>query len=706
MPRATADAGTRINDFVQLARTKLDTLISSSDWPLNAWNVVDSFVAKGHVRDTGKFYFYNTSARISRTGITGDALDHTFIDFAKAYIRYTHAAAPAHFECEKRRLKALKLIEAGFRYFSLSPKIQNCNPTILNAAVDLAIEGLGTNSHYQLAVYIEQVHRFCSSHKLYAAPFQWAHGVGKPKERRGELSEAAKKWRESMLPSPEAFSALAHVFRNPERFADQILSAVSAICCAVPIRAHEVLQLRKDCEVQETRTVERVAPDGTEVNEVGVAYGIRVWPGKGNAPQVKWVPSVMVSIVQEAIQRLRDLCHPARQQAAWYETNPGRLWLPPALEHLRQTEWLSVGDVHKILGFTNRYSMSGWLRAAGIEIRKRTEGGSRNNLAFYEVRFADAERAVISLLPRNFPWFNGDKAQPYSDTLIVIPYASMHTRRGPYLCMIEACNVPTFTRWLSGHGAYPNVFKRYGFKERDGSPIEITTHAFRHWLNTVAQLRGLSELDIAKWSGRRPEQNSAYNHVTPEEIVAQIRQLVDEGDGVGPLFEAARSIGPKAPISQEEFLKAQIGSAHVTDYGACIHDYSLLPCQNHGDCLGCAENIFVKGDSQHIEKIRKRLDLTKLQLRESQSAQIDGIFAADRWTQDHLRNIAHMEEMLACHLNESMRDGTVINLKAERQDTEVAMAIRDREARKICADISTIWRGDEMTDAAEPMRES
>jgi hypothetical protein len=57
MPRATADAATRINDFVQLARTKLDTLISSSDWPLNAWNVVDSFVAKGHVRDTGKFYF-------------------------------------------------------------------------------------------------------------------------------------------------------------------------------------------------------------------------------------------------------------------------------------------------------------------------------------------------------------------------------------------------------------------------------------------------------------------------------------------------------------------------------------------------------------------------------------------------------------------------------------------------------------------------
>jgi hypothetical protein len=219
--------------------------------------------------------------------------------------------------------------------------------------------------------------------------------------------------------------------------------------------------------------------------------------------------------------------------------------------------------------------------------------------------------------------------------------------------------------------------------ERDGSPIKISSHAFRHWLNTIAQYRGLSDLDIAKWSGRSLEQNPYYNHVTPEETISQIRELLEDNDGAGPLFEATRSTGPNSPISREDFLKVQIGSAHVTDFGACVHDYSLLPCQHHGDCLGCAENIFVKGDTQHVEKIRKRLDLAKRQLRDSQAAQADRLFGADRWTRDHLRHIARMEEMLACHVDTNIQDGTVINLQAQHQDTEVAMAIRDRQASNI-----------------------
>ena len=571
-------------------------------------------------------------------------------------------------------MNALQFIEAAFRSLGLAPHIPDCNPTVLNTAVVLAKDGVGAARHYQFALYIEQVHRFCSEHRFYNAPFQWRHGVRKPKDRTEELGESAKEWREDRLPSPEAYSALAHMFRNAETFADKMMSAVSAICCSVPIRAHEVLQLRENCEIRERRILKRIDAEGIEREEEGEAYGVRVWPGKGNPPQVKWVPTVMVSVVQEAVQRLRDLCRPARDIAAWYEAHPNQLWLPPRLEHLRNADWISMADLGEILGLERLTSVHQWL-TGNPEVRQGSaERGQRR------VHFADVQRVLLNLMPVNFPWFNGDASQPYSCTLIVVHRNEMHATRGNCPCVLGHCGIATFEHWLSGHdnGKKPNVFTRWGFTERDGSPIEITTHSFRHWLNTVAQLRGMGDLDIAKWSGRDPSQNQAYNHVTPEETLSQIRELLGDNGGVGPLFEAASPERIKRPVSRSDFLNAQIGSAHTTDYGICIHDYSLLPCQVLGDCLGCSENVFVKGDRKHQEKIEKRLELALVQLDHSKQAEGDGIYGADRWTQDHLRKIQIMRTILAIHQDGAIPHGKIINLEAARHDNEVAMAIRDR----------------------------
>ena len=191
----------------------------------------------------------------------------------------------------------------------------------------------------------------------------------------------------------------------------------------------------------------------------------------------------------------------------------------------------------------------------------------------------------------------------------------------------------------------------------------------------------MSDLDIAKWSGRDPSQNPAYNHVTPEETLSQVRELLEKNGGIGPMFEAANPIRINQPVSPKDFLAAQIGAAHVTDFGICIHDYSLLPCQTLGDCLGCSENVFVKGNKQHEEKIEGRLAIALIQLEQSGQAEEDAIFGADRWTRDHLRKIERMRAMLAIHQDVSIADDTLINMEAVGQDNEVEMAIRDRQAR-------------------------
>ncbi len=334
----------RVREFIDLVRTKIDALIPHHAWGESVWSVGDSFFTKGANRDKRVLAFVNRNATISnRQEVVGEELHPAIIDFAKGYCRYLHATSPVVFENTRRRLNAIQLIEAAFRRLGLRPAIEDLNVVVLNTAVELAREGVGEGRHYQFAMSIQQVHRFCFDRQFLNTPFQWKHGIRKPKDRTEELGQEAKKWREKKLPSPEAFHGLAHIYRNAETVVDKLFSAVCAICMAIPIRAHEVLQLRLDCEVTGKT---RVPDSGDEID----TYGIRVWPGKGNPPQVKWVPTQMVGLVREAVCRLRDMCADARKTSRWYEDNPGRLWLPPALQRFRTTNKLPLIELWKILG--------------------------------------------------------------------------------------------------------------------------------------------------------------------------------------------------------------------------------------------------------------------------------------------------------------------------------------------------------------------
>ena len=48
-----------------------------------------------------------------------------------------------------------------------------------------------------------------------------------------------------------------------------------------------------------------------------------------------------------------------------------------------------------------------------------------------------------------------------------------------------------------------SVFAVRGLTEADGSPLMIKTHAFRHWLNTLLDRGGLSDIELARWSGQK-----------------------------------------------------------------------------------------------------------------------------------------------------------------------------------------------------------
>jgi hypothetical protein len=77
---------------------------------------------------------------------------------------------------------------------------------------------------------------------------------------------------------------------------------VLALLCSMPGRISEVLELPVDCDV--------VLDPGD-----GFQAGLRWWPKKGGAPQVKFVPKAMVPVVEEALVRIKRHTDPARRLA-------------------------------------------------------------------------------------------------------------------------------------------------------------------------------------------------------------------------------------------------------------------------------------------------------------------------------------------------------------------------------------------------------
>lgn len=660
--KADMSAEQRVADFIALARSQLTNLISTGVWSANTWDASAAFVRKGKPRLGSRLYFFQHGTLVGRAlNATGSPFHPAFRDFAKAYIRYEHSATRIVFERLQARLHALSHIEAAFRALGIEPNIHLLSPDVLTRAVQIGTEGVSSFVRYQRGVAIEGVYDLCRRQHLIAVSFQWRHGIRKPAEPGERIGAEFAERRAEKLPSRQAFQALAHVYRQPSNLRDQLLSAVCLISICAPWRASEVLQLRTDCEVRETRREK-----GCEVP----TYGLRALPGKNNPPQVKWIIDVAVDQLQESIRRLRTSCAEARAIAAWYVDNPRRVYLPPDLAHLREAEWLTSDQVAELAGQTNGVQ---WAKKVGLESRAGVGGR-------YEYRVDDLERAVLAQLPRDFPYQNGLKTQKYSEALILVRQGALRadTVGNGSRMMFEPIDINQFNRWLSGTPVHQTVFQRNGFAEEDGSPIRITTHAFRHWNNNLGHKRGLSQEDLALWSGRDPGQNKYYDHQTPAEFQADLLQIALNAGGIGPLFEASNNLPDPALISREEFLRQQMGSSQATEVGVCMHDYALQPCQNHGDCITCEENAFIKGDRRHRAEIDRLLGLTEMQLAAAKLAMSEGDYGADLWVQEHERKARRLRLMLSIHDNPNTPDGKVVTVPADRQDSEIEQAMRLR----------------------------
>lgn len=649
-PKSRRRASANVKAFVAACRSELSVFGRTLQWDDNQWRPAG--VSFGNLDQT------------TRTLNPAKAMPEPFLSFAKAYLRYQQGHSPT---AAKVEMRALKCIERALRDGGGAPDIGFVTLSTLDRAADLAKERFSPGMAYHTGREIERLVKFVSEKRLVPRILDWRNPIKRPEDavRTGKEAQAR---REAKLPTEEALDALAQIFASrPKVGRDIFTTSSAAMLLGAPSRASAVLLLLAHCEVVERKR------DGS------YAYGWRFPSDKGAEPSIKWIPDAMVDVAKDAIARLREITAEGRRLAAWLEARPHEFYRHSRCPNVPEDQPLSVAQVSDALGIAGKSDQS-----CRIELRRIGLVGANGT---HTLRSLNSW--VHARLPAGFPWVDREKGVRFSEALFC--FRARQLRVDASSCSPVLLAPPVTINVLNNdlgprktQGAYgpPSIFERHGHTRRDGKPIKLTTHQFRHLLNTIAHRGGLGQAEIARWSGRaNARQNRAYDHMSEFELVDLLRNHDSSLTLDQPLEQIAQRLAALIPITRQEFNTLTAPTAHVTEFGFCVHDFVMSPCQRFRDCLNCSEQVCIKGD-RRIDRIRVRYAQV-LALKEQADREIsEGTWGADRWYEIHALTARRLAELVAVLGRTDIPDGAVIRLRNDEEFSRVSMVLESKTASR------------------------
>lgn len=623
--KADLTAAANLETFITKCRKDLTVFGPDLKWNAHVWPKVAVFAKLG-VK--------------TRRPKPEELMSNDFVEFAKAYFRYQQGHKPTG---TKNELKALRALEVALIQVNGEASISGLSIACLDESASLARSYYSKGGAYACGREIERIAKFLTENKLINANLkEWCNPISRPEDTTRTGREAKQK-REKKLPNETALNALAEIFSsNPVKGRDIFTTCIFAMLMSAPSRISEVLALPVDCEVfeKDNKGIER--------------YGWRFYSGKGYEGDIKWIPTVMVEIAKTAVGRAKDLSFEARKLSKWIENNPNNFYRHNNCPKVPDDYPLTMAQVCQALGlpYENKSNIY-----TGMKNRKLDpcDGVHTLNSLWIHVK----ER-----LPDSFPWFDKERGVKFSNALFSINTNQFHASRSRLLTEIKRPDANFFNNDIGTRPAleykHKNIFDRYGYFDDDGEQLKVTSHQARHLLNTIAQCGGLSNLEIAKWSGRADvKQNRTYNHMTEYEMVAMAEKIDPSKALFGPVGEVETYL----PVTTQEFNTLEQAAAHITEYGFCVHDFTMSPCEKFRDCINCTEQVCIKGDATKLARMKERLDKIERILIQAERAVEEGNMGADRWLSHHKKTATRLRDLIYILENPDILDGAQVKLR-------------------------------------------
>ena len=645
-PRNELNTAQNLQEFINLCRYQLLVFGTDLNWDDWKWPKVANFTKVG-VKSQG-------------VNPNFDLLAPEFMDFAKAYFRYQQGYKPTE---TKNEMKALRSIEQALLKNNGTADISKISTLILDEAIIVAQQFYKNSAAYHAGREIERLAKFVSEKKLVPVTLDlWKNPIKRSNDRVN-TGQKAKVERERKLPSSEALVAIAEIFAlDPQCPKDVFTSSVFAMLMCSPSRITEILLLPVDCEVEEKDSLGEIQ------------YGWRFYSGKGFGANIKWIPKIMVPIAKEAVRRIKSLTGPARDLAKWIESNPRNFYRYPTCPSIERNQKLTTIEVAVALGHAARDKREAYGSLLMAKLKPHDYSYTLDELW---------NNYVMLRQPAGFPWLSKKQKIKYSNALFCMTKNFLHETRGNCPVVLWAPNNNIFNNDLSPRESLNNVshqsiFDRYGYKDAQGNRLKVTSHQIRHLLSTIAERGGMAQDELAKWAGRADaKQNRVYNQMSEFEMVVRAEQLDPTKSLFGPIGESKKYI----PITIQEFNTLEKGAAHVTEYGFCVHDYTISPCDKYRDCLNCTEQVCIKGDEVKLSLIKAQLAEVEKQVNASKIAIDEGLAGADRWHDYHRYTLIHLKHLVEILEDYNIPNGSLIKLSNDKSFSQTNRVIYNKHGK-------------------------
>jgi len=663
-----------------IAKAKENLPFEGVSWTQNSWDITSFNPKRGLGKHKILIHFISRNADDRYKLNT--PLHFQFIDFAKAIFSETMRI---------KRLKEPFIILHGLRYIEkalidqcVEPCVTNLTNDVLDRLVTLVEQDLGRP--WSVVSTVKRLVDIIEDKRLSIESLNWVNPIPFGTPPRNDCTSRNND-NTMRLPSIQAICELGSIHNESKAVNDKVTTSFVALAMFAPSRSCEILTLPVNCIT-------------SGQSREGSVMGIAWHPAKGGPPLTKYAMSdESEELALDAVRYLTKLGKNARIAAKWYRENPGKLYLPKSFEHLRNLP-LTLREASLILG--REYEIkSGDASSYGlISTRTSTRDPARigrkkdKHTSLYY--FEGLEQWVIKKFPKNFPILDQETNLYWEEALFVLPRNSLRPYAAINYNVPDIFDTTAINNQLGGYSKN-SIFKRNQKFDQSNLPYKITTHQFRHLLNTLAESKFLSQELIAFWSGRKSSgQNEWYNHLTQEAYIEAYVKLGEEGPKLevhGPLVDKANSMAHNNAISYEDAMKIELGSIQATEHGLCRHQFALTPCLKDKNCSGCGEFAFIKGDKTSRRSASVQLSIFKKAVALCLKGVEDNLPGAARWLAFNQNKLNRWQLIMDIHNDDSVPDKTLISLPPPQNgQSKTALAM---QAEKLNTSLPPIEAVDE-----------
>ena len=626
-----------VNVFISTATKALP--YSNVSWDDAVWDIGSSNQkTRAHLPGAARLYF--TAHAATRAPLAQRKIfEKPFADLVKACIA-------------KRRInrgmgsgpQGVFLRATRYLYEVLPLPVRRDTTLISNGHFVMAESAIRTkeaeSSAYRAAVHLQEFGEILDRHGLCRAPIEYRSSIGRPTNHT-ERTSAKFEERVSGLPTNDALDALA-IIANEERLRerpfDLLRMRITELLFLGGFRVGEVLSLPADTLIREPVLDETGAPQLDAVSGKPLErIGLRYWPEKGGEPIPKWLATVANPMVLRALQDIQDLCTEARENAQWLDDHPGTINLD-----VKDEDRISLSRAARIVGIT-----TGSFR---LWVKQRGRGGDHIILKDSDGLYvfgASLKRAIAAdRFERPMLRRANGYVQNLGGSLLVMFLWDWSENRGTNRHISIPLSWGNLSDFLSGRPNIPSIFERFEQRDVNGECFRFRSHDFRRLLNTVAQNGGLSQVEIARWMGRRRiEDNAAYDYRSASDMAEEMRSLIEKNEVFGSIADHVMAL---PLIERATFLDDRLTMLHTTPLGQCGSNIAENPCATAVSCLGgCRHYLRKKNDSKSRAALLRIERETVEALDRAYAAAAAGKPNAINWIQSHERVLRTVRAALA-----------------------------------------------------------